>query len=139
MRRLTLSLLMVIGTLTSSFSQTSYPKRILWENDTVLAITKPQLVKINRSLNDYIHLRKTNELLQMDLRVSDSLIYYWKKVAVTNDTLYLLESKKFDEAQKVNGSLQQSLREQKKKSRIINIGVGVGGTLLGILLGVLLR
>ena len=75
----------------------------------------------------------------MDLRVSDSLIFYWKQVAVTNDKLYLLESKKFEEAQKVNEAIQQSLKEQKKKSRIIGIGVGVGGTLLGILLGVLLR
>ena len=75
----------------------------------------------------------------MDLRVSDSLIFYWKQVAVTNDTLYLLGVKKFEEAQKVNEALQQSLKEQKKKGRIIGIGVGVGGTLFGILLGVLLR
>ena len=75
----------------------------------------------------------------MDLRVSDSLIFYWKQVAVTNDTLYLLESQKFEKAQKVNETLQQSLKEQKRKSRIIDIGVGVGGILLGILLGVLLR
>lgn len=74
----------------------------------------------------------------MDLRVSDSLVFYWKQVSMTNSSMYMLESKKFEESQKVNEALQKSLKEQKNKSRIIGIGVGVGGILLGVFLGVLL-
>lgn len=121
-----------------SFSQDSYPKKILWKNDTLVAITKPQLIKINRSLNDYIHLKKINKNLQMDIIVSDSLQLYWRSVALKTDTLYLMETKKFEQLNEVKESLQVALVEQKKKSRKTIIGVGVGGTLLGILLGVLL-
>ena len=128
----------MIGTITSSFSQTSYPKRIIFERDTVIAITKPQLIKINRSLNAYNHLRLTNENLQMTLRVSDSISHYWKQTAIATDTLYRLEVQKFTHLTKVNELLQVEVENEKKKSRKIGIGVGVGGTLLGILLGVLL-
>lgn len=74
----------------------------------------------------------------MDLVVSDSLCFYWKQVATKSDTLYIMETQKFEQLTKVNESLQAALKEEKKKSRKIGIGVGVGGTLLGILLGVLL-
>lgn len=103
-----------------------------------MAITRPQLIKINRSLNDYIHLKKVNKNLQMDLVVSDSLCFYWKQVAVKSDTLYLMEAQKFEQLTRANESLQAALKEEKKRSRKIGIGVGVGGTLLGVLLGVLL-
>lgn len=111
---------------------------ILWETDTVVAITKPQLIKINRSLNDYIHLKEINRNLQVDLVVSDSLCLYWQKVALRADFTCVLERRKFDELTAVNTSIKSSLEKEKSKSRKISIGVGVGGTLLGILLGVLL-
>lgn len=69
----------------------------------------------------------------------DSLILYWRRVASANDELYTLEAKKFEEAQKETASLRQTFKEQERKRRITDIGVGVGGTLLGILLGVLLK
>lgn len=103
-----------------------------------MAITKSQLIKINRSLNDYIHLKKVNQNLQMDLVVSDSLCSYWQQVAASTDTLYLMEAQKYEQLTVINTSLQSALDKEKKKSRNIGIGVGVGGTLLGILLGVLL-
>lgn len=74
----------------------------------------------------------------MDIIVSDSLQLYWRSVALKTDTLYLMETKKFEQLNEVKESLQVALVEQKKKSRKTIIGVGVGGTLLGILLGVLL-
>lgn len=74
----------------------------------------------------------------MDLVVSDSLCFYWKQVAAKSNTLYIMETQKFEQLTEVNESLQAAIKEEKKKSRKIGIGVGVGGTLLGILLGVLL-
>lgn len=121
--------------ITSSSSQTFYPKKILWGSDTVLAITKPQLIKINRSINDYIHLKEINSLLQRDLCVSDSLVSYWKRIAACSDTLSVMEEKKFAKIYEVNGLLRQTLNEQKRKSRKIGLGVGVSGVLLGVLLG----
>lgn len=75
----------------------------------------------------------------MDLVASDSLGFYWKNISVKKDTMLLFEQKKLMEANRLNESLQESLKLQKKKSRKTIIGVGVGGTLVGIILGVLLK
>jgi hypothetical protein len=129
---------MVIGTITSSFSQTSYPKKILWGNDTVLAITKPQLITINRSLNDLHFQKKINKNLRSQIFVQDSLLTYWKTLSLKTDSLYLFENKKYEESCLLNSSLKKSLEKEKRRVTNIGIGVGVGGTLLGILIGVLL-
>lgn len=74
----------------------------------------------------------------MELVVADSLRFYWEQVAVKSDNLYLMEAQKFEQLSGINKSLQVAIEEEKKKSRKIVIGVGVGSTLLGVLLGVLL-
>lgn len=73
----------------------------------------------------------------MDLVVSDSLHFYWKRVAAKSDTLYTMEIKKFEQLNRINESLQIALKEEKRKRQKISIGVGVGA-LSGILMGVLL-
>ena len=135
MRKLTLVLLMVIGITISGFSQTSYPAKILFQNDTVVAITNTQLVKVNRALNDYIHLKEAYRLTQMDLAVSDSMLNYYKESVLSQQGIINLQEQKFDTKTAFYG---ESLKREKKKSRMKSIGVGVGGTLLGIVLGVLL-
>ena len=135
MKRLILTLLTVIGITISGFSQTSYPAKILFQNDTVVAITHPQLIKINRALNDYSHLKEAYKLTQMDLAVSDSMLNYYKKSAESYQQVIDLQEQKFD----LQGSyFKETLERQEKKSRKLFIGVGVGGTLLGAVLGVLL-
>ena len=135
MRKLTLVLLMVIGITISGFSQTSYPAKILFQNDTVVAITNAQLVKVNRALNDYIHLKEAYRLTQVDLAVSDSILNYYKKSVLSQQGIINLQEQKFNTQ---TAFYEESLKREKKKSRIKSIGVGVGGTLLGIVLGVLL-
>ncbi len=135
MRKLTLVLLMVIGITISGFSQTSYPAKILFQNDTVVAITNAQLVKVNRALNDYIHLKEAYRLTQMDLAVSDSMLNYYKKSVLSQQGIINLQEQKFNTQ---TTFYEESLKREKKKSRMKSIGVGVGGTLLGIVLGVLL-
>lgn len=95
------------------------------------------MITINRSLNDYTHLKEINKNLQIGLSVSDSLVVYWKKVAEKSDTLRSLENKKYDNLSKINQNLENSLNANRKKYRKTAIGVGVGGTILGFILGVL--
>ena len=135
MRKLTLVLLMVIGITISGFSQTSYPAKILFQNDTVVAITHSQLVKVNRALNDYVHLKEAYRLTQVDLAVSDSMLNYYKKSVLSQQGIINLQEQKFNTQ---TAFYEESLKREKKKSRMKSIGVGVGGTLLGIVLGVLL-
>lgn len=73
----------------------------------------------------------------MGLSVSDSLVVYWKKVAEKSDTLRSLDNKKYDNLSKINQNLENSLNANRKKYRKTAIGVGVGGTILGFILGVL--
>lgn len=74
----------------------------------------------------------------MALSVSDSMCFYWKQTALKSDTLYAVEAQKFEQLTRINNSLIVVLDNEKKKKQKMCIGVGVGGTLLGILLGVLL-
>ena len=76
-----------------------------------MAITRSQLIKITRSLNDYIHLKKINQNIQMDLVVSDSLRFYWQKVALNADSICELERKKFKELTAINASIKSSLEK----------------------------
>lgn len=75
----------------------------------------------------------------MDLVVSDSLCFYWKNMYLKKDTILRFETIKFEESHKYTRSLEESLKLEKKKKRKAIIGVGVGGTLIGIILGVLLK
>lgn len=122
-----------------SFSQNSYPKKILWESDTVLAISKEQLIKINRSLNNYNHLIKVNRNLRMSLEVSDSLCFYWRNIVLKQDSIYSMEAQKFKQVIEMNKNFQDALRKEKLKRRNIIIGTGIGGTFLGAFLGILLK
>jgi hypothetical protein len=109
--------------------------KILFQNDTVVAITNAQLVKVNRALNDYIHLKEAYRLTQVDLAVSDSMLNYYKKSVLSQQGIINLQEQKFNTQ---TAFYEESLKREKKKSRMKSIGVGVGGTLLGIVLGVLL-
>lgn len=74
----------------------------------------------------------------MALVVSDSMCFYLKQTALKSDTLYSVEAQKFEQLTGINNSLIVALDNEKRKKQKMCIGVGVGGTLLGILLGVLL-
>lgn len=74
----------------------------------------------------------------MALVVSDSMCFYWKQTALKSDTLYSVEAQKFEQLAGINKSLIVALDDEKRKKQKMCIGVGVGGTLLGMLLGVLL-
>lgn len=108
------------------------------ENDTVVAITKPQLIQINRSLNDYRHIRLVNENLLKEVEYSDSISRYWHRTAVTTEEMYTLETQRSDVLLRRTEYLETEVLNEKKKSRKIGIGVGVGGTLLGVIIGALL-
>lgn len=101
-----------------------------------MALTQPQLIKVNSALNDYVHLKKAYRLSQMDLAVSDSMLSYYKKSVVSQQGIIDLQNEKFN---KQAAFYEESIKREKRKSRKKSIGVGVGGTLLGIVLGVLLR
>ena len=142
MKRLILNCLMAIGTIMCAFSQTTYPKKVIVGSDTVLAITKCQLLTINRSLNRYEHLLESYSLLERQLDLQDSIIVLKYVEGITQDSIIreqqrVIESTYYQWYASVD-KLESDFSQYKEKSRKRSIGVGVGGTLLGLILGVLL-
>lgn len=103
-----------------------------------MAITRPQLIKVNRALNERDMLLKTNEKLSLSLALSDSLCNYWRLTSAKKDTLFLCADEKFRNAQLVNEALEESLKRKKYNGIGIGVGVGVGGAAIGLLIGLLL-
>lgn len=124
--------------MTSAFSQTIYPRKVVIENDTVVCITPAQLKDVVLDLNTGEYLRVENDLLRAQISKSDSLCVYWQKISEAKDTLVMTEIQKYQNLDCINRNLEASISVRKRKSRNTIIGVGVGGTLVGILLGLLL-
>ena len=122
----------------SAFSQSSYPKRILLGNDTVLAINKEQLISINRALNNYNHLQKIHKNLQVELLVMDSMVVSLRNINSMEVKKSLLTEEKYLKQVKISEELHKALLREKKQKIKKSICVGAGGTLIGVVIGMLL-
>lgn len=122
----------------SSFCQPSYPKKITIDSDTLIAITPVQLLKINRTIARAEYLRDENSILRQELIVADSINTSLERIVVLKDAVIQDTNRKLDYAENINKDFQRTFQEQRKKNLRTTIGVGVGGTLFGILAGLLL-
>jgi len=127
---------------TYGFSQTTYPKRILYNGDTLLAITYEQTIKINRSLNKLLSLEEVFPELKKEISVLEDIqeisaqqietqrqIISKKDLQLQQYDEYMEKSKQYTE------SLQATLKKDRARTIKTAIGVGVGGALIGILFG----
>lgn len=122
----------------SGTSQTIYPRVIVLE-DTLVCITPAQLTTINRTINHREHLLRQNEKLTEEISLVDEEIDLLNSELAVKDSIIYMGQSKLEISQKINEDLERSLIDQKKRSRRTFIGVGVGGTLLGVLFGMLLN
>ena len=124
----------------SSFSQSTYPKIILNEGDTVVAVTPNQLVRINRDLNSFNYLQKSYLSIVNQLSVADSLNTVQKQMLSTQDEILAVESLKFERVMSVNDNLRTTFKKEKKETRnkALLIGGGVGLS-IGFIVGVIIK
>ncbi len=124
----------------SSFSQNTYPKIILNEGDTVVAVTPNQLVRINRDLNSFNYLQKSYLNIVNQLSVADSLNTVQKQMLSTQDEILAVESLKFERVMLVNDNLRTTFKKEKKETRnkALLIGGGVGLS-IGFIVGVIIK
>lgn len=124
----------------SSFSQSTYPKIILNEGDTVVAVTPNQLVRINKDLNSFNYLQKSYLNIVNQLSVADSLNTVQKQMLSTQDEILAVESLKFERVMSVNDNLRTTFKKEKKETRnkALLIGGGVGLS-IGFIVGVIIK
>ena len=124
----------------SSFSQSTYPKIILNEGDTVVAVTPNQLVRINKDLNSFNYLQKSYLNIVNQLSVADSLNTVQKQMLSTQDEILAVESLKFERVMLVNDNLRTTFKKEKKETRnkALLIGGGVGLS-RGFIVGVIIK
>ena len=124
----------------SSFSQSTYPKIILNEGDTVVAVTPNQLVRINKDLNSFNYLQKSYLNIVNQLSVADSLNTVQKQMLSTQDEILAVESLKFERVMLVNDNLRTTFKKEKKETRnkALLIGGGVGLS-IGFIVGVIIK
>ena len=112
-------------------SQTSYPKKIVYGNDTVLAITYPQLVKINRCINDWRHNKELVASLSSDIALCDSTITSLREVSIKKDSLSLMYRREFELADKNYKTMVNVCKRDKRRSNFYVILSGIAGLVLG--------
>lgn len=123
---------------TPSFCQTTYPKVILWNNDTIVAISPSQLQSINVTIANYEALKKSYSINQSLLNTTDSInLLLQEKTRSYEAIIESTNTLKEDLEHSFQDYIKQTTIKE-KRSRLITIGVGVGGTLIGTTLGVLL-
>ena len=111
---------------------------MVFEGDTLIAVTGEQLTKINLAIAGERLYRAENSLLQEQLDNADSVNTQLKQVMALQDSVVIGLRKKVTEAEALNDDLGRALNIQRKKDLRTTIGVGVGGILLGVVSGLLL-
>ena len=123
----------------SSFSQTSYPKKLKLGNDTVIAITPSQLIQINKCLNGYSHLQLVDSLKDEQLSVSNNTIKLKDEIIRNYQKEINLVNEKFNLEKSYSNGLEKQIKQSKRKHLFASFGVGVVGALTGFLAGVILK
>ena len=139
MRSSILCFWILVSTITSSFCQNTYPRKmILNQTDTVVVITPVQLVKINRGLNKVRILETLNENYLARLVVSDSLNKVLTGTIETQETVISLWKEHGKTSEEIINTLEDSMREQQRRNKRTLWGVGAGCAAAGILIGLIL-
>ena len=119
---------------TYGFSQTTYPKRILYNGDTLLAITYEQTVKINRSLNRLLSLEEVFPELKKEISVLEDIqeisaqqIETQRQIISKKDLQLQQYDEYMEKSRQYTESLQATLKKDRARTIKTAIGVGLGG------------
>ena len=112
-------------------SQISYPKKIVYGNDTVLAIAYPQLVKINRCINDWRHNKELVASLSSEIVLCDSTISSLREASIIKDSLSLMYRREFELADKNYKTMVSTYKQNNRYKVFYVILSGIVGFVLG--------
>jgi hypothetical protein len=124
LKKLVISVIFLL-TATLSFSQNSYPKKVIVGKDTTVIITTDQVIKINeigyeRDFYKEQSEIKENHILKLDQIIKDKDEKFNSLLTVNTNLVELTDSYK----KNVESLKRQLTQEQKKAKRNIYIGAG---------------
>ena len=115
-----------------SYSQSTYPKRMLIDGDTVVAITVEQSKKVNKTFLEKNYYKTVTEslgkkvtLLEMNSNI-DYIIINKLKVQIDNLNLIISNKQKAMDKQKEDlDATDRELKKSKRKNRFKKVGLGM--------------
>jgi hypothetical protein len=124
LKKLAISVISLL-TVTLSFSQNSYPKKVIVGKDTTVIITTDQVIKINEIGYERDFYKEQNEIkenyiLSLDQIIKDKDEKFNSLLIVNANLVELTDSYK----KNVESLKRQLTQEQKKAKRNIYIGAG---------------
>lgn len=125
---------------TYGFCQTTYPaKMISPKGDTIIAITVPQMIIINRTINGYNNLKEVNLYLKKELQYTNQMYQELSKVSQQQDSIINLTKKQYEESKGYIEHLDQTIKDNKRKHNKNMIRVGVVSVSVGAIIGLLIK
>ena len=119
--------------------QETYPKVIVNDKDTIIAITHEQAKKVNVTYIDLSECQELIEIYQSQAAKDSILIEKLRELAIISQSQISTQNKAIDNYAKTNDELKKSLtlsEKQKKRNGII-LG-SVGGVLVGTIIAILI-
>ena len=136
MKKITLISALCLLTTILSFCQTTYPKKLVIDNDTVVVITPIQLKGINQLLVDRKILKETLSDVQIRFKMLQNDILSMNKLSENKSQLISLQKKQIEDLTSLNGYsdqnitlLKQQLKDEKKKKVKFTV-IGISTTAL---------
>ena len=99
-------------------SQNIYPKAIIQNNDTLILITKPQLLQTNIIFSEHNVYKQKQQLLYELLSVKDSLISNKDNQINNYKSIIKIQEDKFNSEQKYSDKLYKDLKKSNKIKKL---------------------
>lgn len=118
---------------TLCYCQNTYPKKIVFDNDTCVALSLELVKTINLKLQRKAFLQKENEILLNQVRESNHIIDVLKQDIETRDSLLIAFRKESDQVnelvlseRKLNARLKRNLDKCRNTSKLLVIISALG-------------
>jgi hypothetical protein len=109
------------------------------KGDTIIAITVPQMIIINRTINGYNNLKEVNLYLKKELQYTNQMYQELSKVSQQQDSIINLTKKQYEESKGYIEHLDQTIKDNKKEYNKNMIRVGVVSVSVGAIIGLLIK
>ena len=127
-------------TATWSYCQETYPQKIAIEGDTVICISKEQVIKINETFDELNFYKGKNDSLHIDLLIHKELIEKQlniNTILVNKNTEVLIENDNLHRKDQINTDIIEFYKKDLKQQKNKGMKLMIGGFTVGVSVGVI--